>query len=316
MRASRSPGGSVARSPPRDAGRLRRGRPAVLGLWDLNSSARTYTFRVAASGGPEFGAGVVRPLTGYSLRRPGPVDGRSAAAVPGAVRRRVRSLDVVVFCSGFRIDLAFDAPGRSGSGDGTICGATAGGAGRILAAMRRGGRAPRRGFADALLADGCIGISSCAGMPPKGTRVPGAFSPSRCRSSWPAVPPAGVARAERLAQGGSSSSVLAVCFGAVSGDRFCFPGAVIVVGGWFASLAVQPGDAPASRPLFVGQELFPRPRLGSRPGSFHRHQEILLDRLFHCRLSQGLPAWSSYLVGLGRKSPRLFRPFIVKAGGV
>lgn len=134
----------------------------------------------------EFRAGVVRPLTGYSLRRPGPVDGRSAAAVPGAVRRRVRSLDVVVSCSGFRIDLAFDAPGRSGSGDGTISGATARGAGRMMAAMRRAGRAPRRGFADALLSDGRIGISSCAGMPPRGTGVPGAFRRlGAARRGWP-----------------------------------------------------------------------------------------------------------------------------------
>ena len=71
MRASRSPGGSLARSPPRDAGRLRRGRPAVLGLQDLSFSARTYPFRVAASRGPELGAALVRPLTGYSLRRLG-----------------------------------------------------------------------------------------------------------------------------------------------------------------------------------------------------------------------------------------------------
>ena len=268
------------------------------------------------SGRPEFGAGVVRPLTGYSLRRPGPVDGRSAAAVPGAVRRRVRSLDVVVFCSGFRIDLAFDAPGRSGSGDGMISGATARGAGRMMAAMRRAGRAPRRGFADALLADGRIGISSWAGTPPRATCVPGAFrrlgAARRGRPFLRRASPTG----RDSPRGGSSSSVLAVRFGAVSGDRFWFLGAVIVVGGWFASLAVQPGDAPASRPLFVGQELFPRPRLGSRPRSFHCHQEILLDRIFHCCFSQGLPAWSSSLVGFRRKSPRLFRPFIVKAGGV
>ena len=211
----------------------------------------------------------------------GPVDRGSAAAVPGAVWRRARTLDVIVFRSGFRLDLAFDAPGRAGSGGTTISGATASGAGRMMAALRRAGRTPRRGFADALLADGGIGISSCAGMPPRGTRVPSALrrlgAGRRGQPFLRRASPVG----RDSPRGDSSSSVLAVCFGAVSGDRFCFLGAEIVVGGRFASLAVQPGDAPASRPLLVGQELFPRPWLGSRPRSFHCHQEILLDRIFH-----------------------------------